>query len=475
MYFWNNPYPYTKFISDTGTNPQFSRLDHKYYPDGLTGKYYTIGDYLYTTGFSGDEYFNMLKNKGYFVKIPADCLNDDINFAEFTVVMSQGDNFGTFFGKYKTYMDIFKNENYQRMMFEMTVHDALQPIFYGWGEYEEEQPDGTTKTVSFYYEGNSYKCGCNGSERHNCADNCYDYDRHFFYQLDVTPYGLRELYKMAGFNIMTADTEQPGNQANTLWSFAKNYEFLDHSEWYDRIYSRMGGTAGHPDMDGFLGISFSSKRDHLSNAYKQTIYPVYSTTSRTVVGHHTIDDKEPKSGRSPNFYISLSKLINVDNFVNTITSPYWVKGANDWQNWDGSGWDPALLEAIPEGVIKDIITEGISHLGQPYVFGATGGTNGTGAFDCSGLVQYCFAKFGINLPRTSGAQYNATVPVSLSEARAGDLVFKQGTYKDGISHVGIYLGDGTMLEAKGAKWGIVISKIDTTSSHFAGIRRVAVN
>ncbi|MEV5463056.1 NlpC/P60 family protein, partial [Streptomyces cellulosae] len=78
-------------------------------------------------------------------------------------------------------------------------------------------------------------------------------------------------------------------------------------------------------------------------------------------------------------------------------------------------------------------------LGSPYVWGATG----PNAFDCSGLVQAAYRSAGVSLPRTTYSQISAGRRVSRSELLPGDLVF----FYAGISHVGIYVGDGRMIHA----------------------------
>jgi cell wall-associated NlpC family hydrolase len=78
------------------------------------------------------------------------------------------------------------------------------------------------------------------------------------------------------------------------------------------------------------------------------------------------------------------------------------------------------------------------YLGVPYVWG---GASPRG-FDCSGLVMYVYAQLGISLAHYTGAQWSATIPISESQAQPGDLVFFNG-----VSHVGIYIGGGQMVDA----------------------------
>jgi cell wall-associated NlpC family hydrolase len=102
-------------------------------------------------------------------------------------------------------------------------------------------------------------------------------------------------------------------------------------------------------------------------------------------------------------------------------------------------------------------------IGSPYVWGATG----PDAFDCSGLVQAAYRAAGIQLPRTSYAQIGAGRRVSRSELRPGDLVF----FYRGISHVGIYVGNGQMIHAPHPSARVRLAPVD--SMPFAGATRVA--
>lgn len=94
--------------------------------------------------------------------------------------------------------------------------------------------------------------------------------------------------------------------------------------------------------------------------------------------------------------------------------------------------------------VENVIRTASSQIGTPYVWGGT--TPGKG-FDCSGLVQHSLAQgANVRIPRTAAEQYAASVKVASGSASRGDLVFFR-TRGSGVSHVGIYLGNGKFLHA----------------------------
>ncbi|MER6403300.1 NlpC/P60 family protein [Streptomyces viridosporus] len=102
-------------------------------------------------------------------------------------------------------------------------------------------------------------------------------------------------------------------------------------------------------------------------------------------------------------------------------------------------------------------------IGSPYVWGAAG----PNAFDCSGLVQAAYRSAGVSLPRTTYAQIGAGRRVSRAELLPGDLVF----FYSGISHVGLYVGDGRMIHAPNPSAPVRLAPVDHMP--FAGATRVA--
>jgi peptidoglycan DL-endopeptidase CwlO len=104
----------------------------------------------------------------------------------------------------------------------------------------------------------------------------------------------------------------------------------------------------------------------------------------------------------------------------------------------------------------------LSKRGDPYEWGAAG----PGAFDCSGLVVWAFAQEGITLPHYTGDLWNSGVHIPRADLEPGDLVF----FFADISHVGIYLGDGLMVDAP--DFGEVVRVEPVYWGAFAGAVRI---
>ncbi len=105
-----------------------------------------------------------------------------------------------------------------------------------------------------------------------------------------------------------------------------------------------------------------------------------------------------------------------------------------------AGVDLAGIHGSPAQIA--VIKETMKYLGIPYVWA---GATPSGGFDCSGLVLYVYAQFGIQFPHGATMQAHMGDPVSLSKAQPADLVFfgSPAFYH----HVGIYIGNGLFIEA----------------------------
>lgn len=91
------------------------------------------------------------------------------------------------------------------------------------------------------------------------------------------------------------------------------------------------------------------------------------------------------------------------------------------------------------------------------------------AIDCSELVEWLFSQIGITVPDGSYNQAKMCRAVTKETLVIGDLGFKWDPATHAIHHVGIFIGDNKILEAKGKQWGTLITPLDkfTASSHFA--------
>ncbi|MEX2241682.1 MAG: C40 family peptidase [Burkholderiales bacterium] len=125
-----------------------------------------------------------------------------------------------------------------------------------------------------------------------------------------------------------------------------------------------------------------------------------------------------------------------------------------------------MSEQRAEALLQTLLS-----LGVDYRYGGKSPESG---FDCSGLVAHVFREaYGIELPHNARAQSEFGVRVSLSELRAGDLVF-YNTLNRPFSHVGIYLGDGRFVHAPKTGAPVRVEPIDGTywMRRFDGARRI---
>ncbi|MFD5428902.1 NlpC/P60 family protein [Streptomyces sp. NPDC127084] len=123
----------------------------------------------------------------------------------------------------------------------------------------------------------------------------------------------------------------------------------------------------------------------------------------------------------------------------------------------------AVAADAPNPRAAQAIAYAYGALGKPYVWGATGPSS----YDCSGLTQAAWRSAGVSLPRTTYTQIDAGPRVPRSQLAPGDLVF----FYSGISHVGLYIGNGQMIHAPRPGAPVRVAPIDQMP--FAGATRVA--
>ncbi len=260
----------------------------------------------------------------------------------------------------------------------------------------------------------------------------------------------------------------------------------DGGSWASIQYE---GMAGYASMD-YLSIGGGSS---------ETV----SVASEPVTSGLSVGDRAAVSGtgggglnvRAEAYYgASVLTVVPEGNVVVIIDGPAWDGEGNGWYQVDYSstvGWvhggylswtdaapsnapalesvetpapsEPVAEEPVAEapvapvsGVGDAIVSEALNYVGLPYVWG---GTTPSG-FDCSGFTYYVVNQVtSAGLSRSLEVQAVSGSYVDPDNLQAGDLVFQQNTYKWGLSHVGIYIGGGQMVNAQSERVGVAIANI----------------
>lgn len=128
---------------------------------------------------------------------------------------------------------------------------------------------------------------------------------------------------------------------------------------------------------------------------------------------------------------NIDQIPNVDQYVPSLSAQETTSTTNY------SAEVPAQPAASSTG--QQVVDAVYSKIGSPYGWGAAGPST----FDCSGLTSWAYAQAGKEIPRTSQAQASGGTPVAISDLQPGDIV----AYYGGASHVGIYVGNGTIVDS----------------------------
>ncbi|PGC93753.1 N-acetylmuramoyl-L-alanine amidase [Bacillus toyonensis] len=117
---------------------------------------------------------------------------------------------------------------------------------------------------------------------------------------------------------------------------------------------------------------------------------------------------------------------------------------------------------------QDVVAKAKGLVGLKYVWGSASIENG--GFDCSGLISYVY---GLGRQDTRSL-WSSVQKISASEAKPGDLIFLQGTYRPGVSHVGIYIGGGQMIHASDERTGVTYGSVNSSynQKYFLGYGRL---
>jgi cell wall-associated NlpC family hydrolase len=142
----------------------------------------------------------------------------------------------------------------------------------------------------------------------------------------------------------------------------------------------------------------------------------------------------------------------------------------------GAAETPSTAVALPAGFTLPtdprqaaVVSYALAQLGKPYVWGA----KGPNAFDCSGLVQAAWAAAGVALDAGTTSQVHDGVAVpGLDSVQPGDLLFTPGSLGSPSNprHVGMYVGDGLVINAYDNRTGVILQRLSTWSGQIVAIR-----
>ena len=269
---------------------------------------------------------------------------------------------------------------------------------------------------------------------------------------------------------------EPNTSSKTLDSASKNEVVVvisKHGDWYKVIYDLQTGYM-HGD---YLNVQTTGHSELGYGKFNTNSVNVRSDagTSHSSLTKGNKGEKAYILGIKNGWYriIFNGKIGYVrSDFLDLTETPYENKSSSKspkfYRTGKSTGTEPSAealggntgSEVSGSVTGNQIVSKAKQYLGVPYKWG---GTDPSG-FDCSGFVYYVLRSLGINASRTMTTMYSQGTAVSKSELQPGDIVFFQNTYKSGMSHVGIYVGDGQFIHAPSS--GKVVSYADLYSNYY---------
>ncbi|EZP78132.1 NLP/P60 protein [Parageobacillus genomosp. 1] len=198
----------------------------------------------------------------------------------------------------------------------------------------------------------------------------------------------------------------------------------------------------------------------LSGAITDPVKPVAKESDAN--GYYIVKERDTLSGIAKMFHTTVSSLLALNPEItnpNLIQAGKSIKVPVQSSNQNVSKRSPVSMvsaassenstKAVNSSLADRVIQIGEKYLGAKYLYGAS--PSRTDAFDCSSFTMRVFGEAGISLPRSSTAQSQAGTPVSFNQLQKGDLIFFDTDFNGVINHVGIYAGNGQMLNASTSK------------------------
>ena len=224
------------------------------------------------------------------------------------------------------------------------------------------------------------------------------------------------------------------------------------------------------DVQTFLYIRSEPTRD---SEWVGKLYPDYAAKIPGPVGEWTKIESGEVTGYVCSEYIIVGnsaeqkaqEMVQNSEAENLTDAFTYAESKEEEEERIAREAEEAAIRAQEEAAAKGgtgqaIVDFACQFIGNPYVWGGTSLTNGA---DCSGFVQSVFAHFGISLPRTTRDLVSVGTPVSYDQAIPGDIILYSG-------HVGIYMGNGQIVNAINSAQGIGI--LPATYTSIVTVRRL---
>jgi len=290
-------------------------------------------------------------------------------------------------------------------------------------------------------------------------------------QKDTHAWGryLRTQYEISGVGYLdwffqATSMENLLTRAEYAWAITNAYKKLENQVAVDiqTINAKQRTVQGEKDqlvqavqyrqqIKSSLTTTYAKQKEtvgQLTDSERQTVAARINVQNDIIKTEALIKQQELEAKLAEKNKKQAAAQLAGDRNMNKVATPVHINGTN------------AQLLAYAEQFI-----------GTPYVWG---GTSPQPGFDCSGYVQYVYAHFGVKLYRVARDQFQEGQSISRSNLEPGDLVFFT-TYAAGASHVGIYVGNGTMIDSSDDGVGYDSLSLPYWSSRYLGARRILAN
>lgn len=252
------------------------------------------------------------------------------------------------------------------------------------------------------------------------------------------------------FTTANAEAAHVVKSGDTLWKISQQYNIS-----VSKLQS-VNGISGHVIYPGQKIQTSSTTKSSKSTSSSAHTYTVKSGDTLSHIGR--------------NYKVSVSQLKSWNNLSSDLIlvgQKLKIKESSVAASTSVENEVKTISASTASASGSAIVNEARKHVGTPYAWGGSS----PGGFDCSGFIAYVFNKTGNSISRTSAASYY-NQSAKISSPKPGDLVFFSGTYKAGISHMGIYAGNNTFIHASSS--GVQITSLSNSywSKYFTGFGRI---